>query len=355
MLIAFFVPACVVIFFVIGNGLNEVQGYFPSKNYMNVFSYNDEHDKGNSGVNNLLITGSKVIMDYSLENGSPYPLIGLVFQQHEKYLSIPDDAIVFFNMIFDAPSLRVCFKIDIPEFSRTGDPLTYLVLEAVVVKNENSSEYQIPLNRFNLAQWWCDLQEKKLDWQKAIDYSRIRSIELVDSSSALSKKQKLEVREIFFKKPVQSYYITLFAAILTYYLVYFIIFKPWRPLARQWLCRKKKARHQNGELDDKALRIIQYMNQHYNEADLALARVAEAAAVSPNKVSVILKSEFQLSFKSYLNQIRLEEARRLLRESDRQIADIAHLLGYNNPSHFTRTFKQYIGISPGEYRKKHLH
>ena len=58
-----------------------------------------------------------------------------------------------------------------------------------------------------------------------------------------------------------------------------------------------------------------------------------------------------MTFKQYLNKIRLSEAKRLLKETDRQIADIAYHVGYKNVTHFHRIFKQNEKISPNEYRK----
>ena len=46
------------------------------------------------------------------------------------------------------------------------------------------------------------------------------------------------------------------------------------------------------------------------------------------------------TLKKYLNHIRILEAKRLLKNSDRQISEIAYIVGYGNISHFNRTFKQ---------------
>jgi len=53
-------------------------------------------------------------------------------------------------------------------------------------------------------------------------------------------------------------------------------------------------------------------------------------------------------------RVRITAARTLLETSDRTIADIACETGFYDHSHFTRTFKRIVGISPGLYRKNHL-
>ena len=53
---------------------------------------------------------------------------------------------------------------------------------------------------------------------------------------------------------------------------------------------------------------------------------------------------------NYINNMRIEEAQRLLRQTSTNINDIALSLGYNNKQSFNRFFKKYVGINPGEYR-----
>ena len=57
------------------------------------------------------------------------------------------------------------------------------------------------------------------------------------------------------------------------------------------------------------------------------------------------------NFKEYVDQIRLEKAKELLKKNDLKIEYIAELTGYNSSYSFTRFFKKYMGISPSEYRK----
>ena len=49
----------------------------------------------------------------------------------------------------------------------------------------------------------------------------------------------------------------------------------------------------------------------------------------------------------------MEEAKRLLRYTDKSLSAISSYLGFSSQSHFTRAFKKFAGITPGEYRQKH--
>ena len=54
-------------------------------------------------------------------------------------------------------------------------------------------------------------------------------------------------------------------------------------------------------------------------------------------------------------QEKTEEAKRLLRYTDRSAAAISEYLAFSSPAHFTRVFKKYTGLTPGEYRDRHEH
>jgi AraC-like DNA-binding protein len=56
------------------------------------------------------------------------------------------------------------------------------------------------------------------------------------------------------------------------------------------------------------------------------------------------------SYKILLDEVRLEIARTALSQSDEAIADIAQRLGYAEPRSFHRSFKQWTGLTPGDYR-----
>ncbi|HEX8089322.1 MAG TPA: helix-turn-helix transcriptional regulator, partial [Blastocatellia bacterium] len=54
----------------------------------------------------------------------------------------------------------------------------------------------------------------------------------------------------------------------------------------------------------------------------------------------------------YHINLRMEEARRLLRETKMSVIDVALEVGYANPSHFARLFRRETGLSPSDYRRQ---
>jgi transcriptional regulator GlxA family with amidase domain len=100
----------------------------------------------------------------------------------------------------------------------------------------------------------------------------------------------------------------------------------------------------------KVSEIVQYMNQHFQE-DLTLVSVSEKYDISHYYLSRLFKNITGFTFIEYLNGIRIKEAQRLLRETKLKVIVIAHQVGFENQSHFGRTFKEFTNQSPLQYRK----
>lgn len=95
---------------------------------------------------------------------------------------------------------------------------------------------------------------------------------------------------------------------------------------------------------------ISYINQNFADPDLSLDKVAKILKISQREVTVSIGKNFGCNFKSYINQLRINEAKRLLKATGFGIGEIAFKVGFNTQSHFNRVFKSMEGVSPTEYR-----
>lgn len=84
---------------------------------------------------------------------------------------------------------------------------------------------------------------------------------------------------------------------------------------------------------------------------LTLEDAAEHVSLSKSYFCRILKDELGYTFTEYVNHLRVERAKRYLRDSTMSIADIAYAVGFDDQSYFTRIFKKLTNVSPGQYRK----
>ena len=82
-------------------------------------------------------------------------------------------------------------------------------------------------------------------------------------------------------------------------------------------------------------------------------KMAEVLFMSRPYLSRKFKEKTGESLTDFILYEKTEEAKRLLRYSDKPITAISSYLGFSSPSHFSRVFKARVCITPGEYREKH--
>ena len=97
----------------------------------------------------------------------------------------------------------------------------------------------------------------------------------------------------------------------------------------------------------------EYVRENYGDAELSLDRVCSALNVSNSYFSTIFKKETGKSFIGYLTDYRMDQASRLLLETNEKNYVIANRVGYADPNYFSYVFKRQFGVSPSKYRAEH--
>lgn len=101
----------------------------------------------------------------------------------------------------------------------------------------------------------------------------------------------------------------------------------------------------NHPIVNKVLRIIE---EEYKE-ELSLDEIAQRMNVTPEYLSSLFMKELGIKFTTYRTQKRIDVAKRLLKEGKKKIYEIAEESGYPDVRYFTKVFKKFTGVSPGEY------
>jgi two-component system response regulator YesN len=83
-----------------------------------------------------------------------------------------------------------------------------------------------------------------------------------------------------------------------------------------------------------------------------LKEIAAAAGKSESYFSHLFKQETGVNVVDYINQMKMERAAEILETSNRTVADVAGLVGMDNPNYFSVLFKKFTGFSPREYRER---
>jgi AraC family transcriptional regulator len=96
-------------------------------------------------------------------------------------------------------------------------------------------------------------------------------------------------------------------------------------------------------------RVLEYVRSHLDR-EIRLEDLAAVAQMSAYHFCRLFKQSIGVSPHQFLMRQRLEEARRLLRETNLSVAEVALEIGYQSPSHFATLFKRHTGVTPKQYR-----
>ena len=98
-------------------------------------------------------------------------------------------------------------------------------------------------------------------------------------------------------------------------------------------------------------RVMRIMTVNYTDSDFTLSQAAELAGITPVRLSNEFKTKMGMTPMDYLTMLRMEEAKKLLRQTDLNVSDVCRQSGYADASSFTRRFKQYAQVTPLQYRQ----
>lgn len=99
-------------------------------------------------------------------------------------------------------------------------------------------------------------------------------------------------------------------------------------------------------------RACAYVMEHSSEK-LTLGDAARECFSNKTYLSHVFKVETGMSFVDYVSMVKCERAKKMIRETDLKIFEIADRLGYEDSEYFSRSFKSGVGMSPSEYKRTH--
>lgn len=94
-----------------------------------------------------------------------------------------------------------------------------------------------------------------------------------------------------------------------------------------------------------------YIKEFYH-SDISMDELARLAEMDVKRFYYIFKKQVGMSPKQYLIHYRIEKSKGLLLKNNVSVREVAELVGYEDPFHYSRLFKKYVGVSPREFRKR---
>ena len=100
--------------------------------------------------------------------------------------------------------------------------------------------------------------------------------------------------------------------------------------------------------------VSNYIQSHLSEA-IKTSDISDALYMGRSRLSTNFKEQTGINISDYIMMQKIDEAKRLLRYSEKTFVAISMYLGFSSQSHFTKVFKKYTEATPFEYRQLHKH
>ena len=247
-----------------------------------------------------------------------------------------------------AKRIPLTLTFDYEGFSSVKKEFQYVPYTALI-DYKGEGDYEIAMSDFKEQSWWYRTHHKTPEDFKNIDFARANFF-IIGTCQLLGAggEDEIEVSMVEFYNDNYKWYLLSSLVLVFFYSVLLVYY---------YMRQKKQVLipYVANELSDlpasKLEKVTQYISVHYTNAELTQEDMQRELGISAREIGTLLKDNLQTSFKNYLNQIRLAEVKRLLKESDLPISDCAYKAGYNNISHFNRVFKTETGVSPKQYRE----
>lgn len=321
----------------------------------------DAGDGGNSECR-LEKTAEGVDMIFTLRSSFAYPYVGMEIHK-DDYSTFPIEDYVVEAVIESDEDMR--FSVRLQEEFNFGDKgIAHPTAVYSFLLKKGNNEFEIPVEEIkDIPEWWyASYPHWTTDIQK-MKYENIKIIWLTaDNSNEKDVEHRVKVKSLRLVpvacKDFLSDVITVmlaFWAILAIVALY---------LRRNNISEeeKEKGKEQqvvyvpyeklDTEKDTINLKdeILTFIGKNYPNPELKLADVAKALSMAEDRTSEEIRLATGKSFKAYLNTIRIEESKRLLKNTAMHISEIAFSVGYNNVQHYNRVFKESVGVAPGTFR-----
>ena len=115
--------------------------------------------------------------------------------------------------------------------------------------------------------------------------------------------------------------------------------------------QEDRVEEETGKLTNMITRVLDFVSYHYME-DIRIEDLAKICHISETHFRRVFTSHMKVSPLEYINSVRIHTACEFLQKTDIPVADIAHKCGFTTNSTFNRNFRQIMGVTPVEWRKR---
>ena len=321
----------------------------PIKHPLSVTFYNDSIDGGKSKIISYSSSDSSISMQLILNEGFVRPYIGTTIENKtEPFFDFSDYNKLEINL--EGGNLKniivyVASKVSDDEIKKDE-----IFFSNIIELSRHKNEYILDLDNFKIPDWWYDNNNLTPNRNISPEWSRCRKISIATGLlPTLGTKQNIQINSITFKK--NNTLVISIIIILNIFVVGLLkltkLIKPKGTNANDITIHYKPITIPTPHND--SLNHYDYINQNFQESNLSLDIVSKNTGINQRQISDDIFEKYGCNFKTYINRIRINEAQRLIKETNLNISQIAYNVGFSSPNNFNRVFKKLTGKTPTEF------
>lgn len=303
---------------------------------------------GNSNVK--LLENQRGIYSYKFKLGESYEYPYVYFKvesRDSKYLDFTDYDKIKINISCSGSDfININFYRYIENYTKMNNFFTYFPYTYRLSLNEKAVDYIINTNQIYTPNWWIienSFNKKEIPVRELKD---ILYFEIANSDGTpLDTEIVVTINSIQFLKSKTQATVSAILSLAIYFVFLVSVFQ---------IFKSKREENRDLKLSTKknipSGKVENYIWGNYSDPLLNLTKISDDLGMSIKRVSEEINRRHGVTFPTFLNQVRVGEARKLLNETDMKILDIAITIGYNSPGHFNRIFKKMENCTPREYR-----
>ncbi len=326
---------------------------FPGKK--RTIFYTDQNNEGNSIVDHSFHNDSLIHFEFTLRKGFVVPYAGLnISLSHENFKNVSAYNRIHIQLkTQNIPDLIVYLITKDKMVKDTNQLLAYRHIGGNIETTDGLHDFHLTFKEFATPDWWfTSIKQPKSDFGSP-DWSQLQQIAIVTGiNPRLDNKSTVEISKIVFYRDNTDVLLTMALFEMLFVMGLFTWFYVQKRNKRPKISIdiEYKAVHVS-ESKKSGYSFLDYIHQNFMNSELGLEEISKQCGVAPRYISDTISEKFNCNFKTYINQIRVNECKRLLKETDLNINEIAYKVGFSSPGSLNRVFKTFTGLTPSEYKQ----
>jgi AraC-like DNA-binding protein len=335
--------------------------YFPQFKQLEFNCFSDKEKFGDSESELKVVKDSILEFNFELGEKDQYPYAGInlnVKNKQELDLSKYNRIAIEFTP-YNLDHMSLFLNVEDKDVKNKAHlrATRRMLSDLFVDRDQGRQTSVVSFDDMESPNWWYEeMNQSKKEFGDP-DWRRLTSMSITNGiNSEANIYHEFKVHNIYFFRDYSfDIAILLIIQIVSFLITGFLFYVKSLQKLNENKTRHVEINYKPIELDkqteDEKVDFLSYIHTEFSNPELSLTIIAEETKVDPKIISETIAEQFDCNLKTYINRIRITEAKRLLKESELNINEVAYLVGFNSPGHFNRVFKIVSGYTPSEFKK----